>query len=78
MGLLRQLQLLQQTCRVLPHPREGGSSRYPVWFREEQLEKWYAGEATASQMPLMDLKNLQFSLEDRDRSGINLVDQRLT
>ena len=46
MGLLRQLQLLQQTCRVLPHPREGGSSRYPVWFREEQLEKWYAGEAT--------------------------------
>jgi hypothetical protein len=39
MGLSRQL---QQTRRVLPHPREGGSSGYPVWFREEQLEKWYA------------------------------------
>ena len=31
-----------------------------------------------SQIPLMDLKSLQFSLEDRDRSGINLVDRRLT
>ncbi len=31
-----------------------------------------------SQMPLMDLKNLQFSLEERDRSKINLVDLRLT
>jgi hypothetical protein len=33
---------------------------------------------TTSQMPLMDLKNLQFSLEDRDRSKINLVDLRPT
>jgi hypothetical protein len=31
-----------------------------------------------SQMPLMDLKNLQFSLEDRDYSKINLVDLKLT
>ena len=42
-GLSRQL---QQTRRVMPHPSRGGSSGYPVWFREEQLEKWYAGEAT--------------------------------
>ncbi len=32
----------------------------------------------SSQMPLMDLKNLQFFLEDRDHSKINLVDLRLT
>ena len=31
-----------------PHPREGGSSGYPVWSREEQLEKWNAGEETAA------------------------------
>ena len=29
-------------------PREGGSSGYPVWSREEQLEKWNAGEETAA------------------------------
>jgi hypothetical protein len=43
MGLSLQL---QQTRCVSPHPRKGGSSGYPVWVREEQLEKWYAGEAT--------------------------------
>ncbi len=43
MGLSRQL---QQTRRELPHPREEGFSGYPVWFRDEQLAKWYAGEAT--------------------------------
>jgi hypothetical protein len=32
---------------VKPHPREGGSSGYPVWSREEQLEKSNAGEETA-------------------------------
>ena len=37
---------LQQTRRELPHPRDGGSSGYPVWFRDKQLAKWYAGEAT--------------------------------
>ncbi len=31
-----------------------------------------------SQMPLMDLKNLQFTLEERDRSKINLIDLRST
>jgi hypothetical protein len=35
-------------------------------------------KAGTSQMPLMDLKNLQFSLEDRDHSKINLVDLRTT
>ena len=43
MGLLRQL---QQTRCVVPHPSRGGSSSYPVWAREEKIEKWYAGEAT--------------------------------
>ena len=43
MGLSRQL---QQTRRELPYPWEGGFSGYPVWFRDEQLAKWYAGEAT--------------------------------
>ena len=39
---------LAQPRRVKPHPREGGSSGYPVWSREEQLEKWNAGEETAA------------------------------
>ena len=38
----------------------------------------YSLSELPSQMPLMDLKNLQFSLEDCDRSGINLVDLRPT
>ena len=42
-GLSRQL---QQTRRELPHPRDGGSSGYPVWFRNAQLAKWHAREAT--------------------------------
>ena len=41
LGLSREL---AQPRRVKPHPREGGSSGYPVWSREEQLEKWNAGE----------------------------------
>ena len=43
MGLSCQL---QQTRCELPHLQEGGSSGYPIWFREEQLAKWYSGEAT--------------------------------
>jgi len=42
-GLSRQL---QQTRRELPHPRDAGSSGYPVWFRDAQLAKWHTGEAT--------------------------------
>jgi hypothetical protein len=45
LGLLREL---AQPRRVKPHPREGGSSGYPFWSREEQLEKWNAGEETAA------------------------------
>ena len=45
LGLSREL---AQPRRVKPHPREGGSSGYPVWSREEQLEKWNAGEETAA------------------------------
>ena len=43
LGLSREL---AQPRRVKPHPCEGGSSGYPVWSREEQLEKWNAGEET--------------------------------
>ncbi len=50
LGLSREL---AQPRRVKPHPRQGGSSGYPVWSREEQLEKWNAGEETiASQASL--------------------------
>jgi hypothetical protein len=45
LGLSREL---AQPRRVKPHPCEGGSSGYPVWSREEQLEKWNAGEETAA------------------------------
>jgi hypothetical protein len=45
LGLLREL--AQPRCVEL-HPRQGGSSGYPVWSREEQLEKWNAGEETAA------------------------------
>ena len=45
LGLSREL---AQPRRVKPHPREGGSSGYPVWSREEQLEKWNTGEETAA------------------------------
>jgi hypothetical protein len=41
LGFSRQL---KQPRQVAPHPSLGGSSGYPVWHREEQLEKWNAGE----------------------------------
>jgi hypothetical protein len=43
LGLSREL---AQPRRVKPYPYRGGSSSYPVWSREEQLEKWNAGEET--------------------------------
>ena len=42
LGFLRQL---EQPRRVAPPPHLGGSSGYPVWYREIQLEKFHAGEA---------------------------------
>jgi hypothetical protein len=42
-GFSRQL---EQPRRVAPHPSLGGSSGYPVWHCEEQLERWDAGEVT--------------------------------
>ncbi len=45
LGLLREL---AQSRRVAPHPRGGGSSGYPDWSRDEQLEKWNAGEETVA------------------------------
>ena len=50
LGLSREL---VQPWRIEPHPRRGGSSSYPVWSQEEQLEKWNPGEETvASQASL--------------------------
>ncbi len=43
LGFARQLKQPQQ---VAPHPSLGGSSGYPVWYHEEQLEIWDAGEVT--------------------------------
>ncbi len=36
--------LLEQPRRVTPLPRFGGSSKYPVWYRAIQLEKFHTGE----------------------------------
>jgi hypothetical protein len=43
LGFSRQL---EQPRLVAPHPFLGGSSGYPVWHREEQLERCVAGEVT--------------------------------
>jgi hypothetical protein len=43
LGFSRQL---KQPRQVAPHPFLGGSSGYPVWQCEEQLERWDAGEVT--------------------------------
>jgi hypothetical protein len=38
---------------MAPHPNQGGSSGYPVWSQEAQLERWNAEEETnASLLPL--------------------------
>ncbi len=38
-------QQLEQLQRVSPPPSFGGSGGYPVWYREQQLERFHAGEA---------------------------------
>ena len=38
------LRLLEQPRRIAPLPYFGGSSRYPVWYRATQSEKFHAGE----------------------------------
>jgi hypothetical protein len=43
LGFSRQL---EQPWQVAPHPSLGGSSGYPVWHREVQLERGDAGEVT--------------------------------
>ncbi len=43
LGFFRQL---EQPWQVAPHPSLIGSSGYPVWHREEQLERWDAVEVT--------------------------------
>ena len=42
LGFSRQL---EQPRRVAPQPFLGGTG-YPGWYREQQLEKWNAGEVT--------------------------------
>jgi len=42
LGFSRQL---EQSRRVTPPPRFGGSGGYPVWYREIQLDKFNAVEA---------------------------------
>jgi hypothetical protein len=36
---------LEQPRRISPYPGFGGSGGYPVWYREQQLERFNAGEA---------------------------------
>jgi hypothetical protein len=43
LGFSRQL---KQPRQIAPHPSLGGSSGYAVWHRDEQLERWDAGEVT--------------------------------
>ncbi len=43
LGFSRQL---EQPRQVAPHPSLGGSSGYPIWHHEEQLERWDASEVT--------------------------------
>jgi len=42
LGFSRQL---KQPRRISPYPGFGGSSGYPVWYREHQLQRINAGEA---------------------------------
>ncbi len=44
LGFSWQLEL-EQPRRVSSPPRFGGSVSYPVWYREQQLERLYSGEA---------------------------------
>ena len=37
--------LLEQTRRVAPSPHFGGGGGYPVWYREQKLQRFNAGEA---------------------------------
>ncbi len=36
---------LEQPRRILPYPGLGGSGSYPVWYCEQQLQRFNAGEA---------------------------------
>jgi hypothetical protein len=36
---------LKQPRRISPYPGFGGSGGYPVWYREQQLQRFNAGEA---------------------------------
>ena len=41
-GLSRQTQQPRQ--RVIHNPSKGGAEGYPVWFRQQQIQKFLAGE----------------------------------
>ena len=36
---------LEQPRRISPYPGFGGTGGYPVWYREQQLQRFNAGEA---------------------------------
>ena len=38
------LDTLKVTRRVAPRASNGGSTNYPIWFSQQQLEKWEVGE----------------------------------
>ncbi len=42
---------LEQPRRILPYPGFGGGGGYPVWYREQQLQRFNAGEATSEAAP---------------------------
>ncbi len=52
LGLLCEL---AQPRHIELHPHQGGSSGYPVWSREEQLEKWNAGEETVASQDYVEI-----------------------
>jgi hypothetical protein len=47
LGLSREM---AQPWRMAPHPNHGGSSGYPVWSQEAQLERWNVGEKTKASL----------------------------
>ena len=35
---------VEQDRQLLPHPSVGGSRGYPVWFREQEIQRYQNGE----------------------------------
>ena len=78
LGLTRQV---EQTRRVAPHPRGGGSTGYPTWFRLEEIQRHLNHEpttASAASISRWQRRILPYrQTGNRDRSqlvGIELLD----